>query len=586
MLRFIWLLILIQNSLFALVVDDSEPYNELLYNAKILIDENRSETIETVQNKKFEDINTTRLTFSYSPKFDVWIRFTLSNPSDHHIHKIIEYDDSLTTEVSFFEGKKLIKKEGLANNSQSTMSLNPIMEATLAPHQSQVFYIKASTKITAMIIQLNLWSHKAFYHKELKHQIILALFFGAMLITILYNLTVYIGTRDVSYIYYVLFFVGVTVHHLVYKGVASLYLLPPEVMNILITYSSVIVAFPVIFLALFTRNILMLQQYPRLNRILIALLILYPVVIILIRIFEAYQYRNILFAILLIYLLSVTIYALIQKNHQARFIIFGIMLFVSSGIFMLLSSKGYYNVFETLPYLSEVDFTLETVIFSLALASKINMLNQEKVTSQKRALLLKELNHRFKNSMQTILSFLFFQKEKIENKKVHEILTNLENRIMATTQLYSLLHAENNMIVVDTEKYFTLIVENIQESFAQENITIEIHTDVTMHSEYVVYCGLIVNEAVTNAFKYAFKKNRQGKITISLEEQNNHYHLTIKDDGKGFNKQPTENNLGLYIIETLATLQLEGTLTIQKENGVQIDVVWKKAKHDTTNRIV
>lgn len=586
MLRFIWLLILIQNSLFALVVDDSEPYNELLYNAKILIDENRSETIETVQNKKFEDINTTRLTFSYSPKFDVWIRFTLSNPSDHHIHKIIEYDNPLTTEVSFFEGKKLIKKEGLVNNSQSTMSLNPIMEVILAPHQSQVFYIKASTKITAMIIQLNLWSHKAFYHKELRHQIILALFFGAMLITILYNLTVYIGTREVSYIYYVLFFVGVSVHHLVYKGVASLYLLPPEVMNILITYSSVIVAFPVIFLALFTRNILTLQQYPRLNRILIALLILYPVVIILIRIFEAYQYRNIIFAILLLYLLSVTIYALIQKNHQARFIIFGIMLFVSSGIFMLLSSKGYYNVFETLPYLSEVDFTLETVIFSLALASKINMLNQEKFTSQKRALLLKELNHRFKNSMQTILSFLFFQKEKIENKKVHEILTNLENRIMATTQLYSLLHAENNMIVVDTEKYFTLIVENIQESFAQENITIEIHTDVTMHSEYVVYCGLIVNEAVTNAFKYAFKKNQPGKIEIVLEEQNKHYHLMIKDNGMGFKDQLKENNLGLYIIETLATLQLEGTLTIQKENGVQIDVVWKKAKHDTTNRIV
>jgi two-component sensor histidine kinase len=127
---------------------------------------------------------------------------------------------------------------------------------------------------------------------------------------------------------------------------------------------------------------------------------------------------------------------------------------------MYLSSLGVYNIFEKYPYLTELSLVLEITVFSLALASKIKMLNQEKQISKQRALLLKELNHRFKNSMQTILSFLFFQKEKTEDKKINEILTNLENRIVATTNLYSLLQTQDNTIVVNTDKYFSLIIKN------------------------------------------------------------------------------------------------------------------------------
>jgi len=573
MLRLIWILLLVIESLFALEIDDSVTFNELLSHSEIYEDHNRSENIRTIQNRKFEPNDKALKGYGYSPNFDVWIRFTLTNKTANTIEKIMEYSNPLTSYVDFFEKDELKKRDGLLNLSKDRFSLNPILEITLKPDESKEFLIKASSKITTLIIGVNLWNTKDFYQKEMYNQILLALFFGAMVITILYNLIVFLATRELSYLYYVLFFASVSFHHIIYEGVASLYLFSNQSIVTFITYSSVIVAMPTIFLALFTQNILTLKQYPRLNKILNYLLILYPIFIITIQITHLYQYRSSFFVVILLFLFFVTCYSLIKKNRQARFIIVGWVLFVSSGVFMYLSSRGIYHIFTSYPYLTEFSLVLEIIVFSLALASKIKMLNQEKILSQKRALLLKELNHRVKNSMQTILSFLLLQKDKIEDKKIEDILTNLENRIRATADLYSLLHTQENMVVVNINKYFSLIVENIKNSFKQENIKIDIHSDIIMDSEYVVYCGLIVNEAVTNSFKYAFQNESSGQIDISLYKNKNNYHLNIKDNGSGF-KEKSKNSLGLDIIETLALLQLEGSLDIKKDNGVEIDIEW------------
>jgi len=575
MFKLVLILLLFVESLFALEINDQTTFNELLPHSEIYIDYNRSENITTIQNKKFKPIHKKILGFGYSPDFDVWIRFTLTNSESHSIQKIIEYSNPLTSNVVFFEDTTLKKEDGLLHRPKDRISINPILEITLKPHESKQFFIKASSKITTLIIKLNLWSIETFYHKEIRHQIILALFFGAMLIAILYNSTVFFATQELSYLYYVLFFITLSFHHLIYKGVANLYLFSSQFMSLLIEYTSFIVALPTIFLALFTQKILRLKQYPRLNKILNYLLILYPIVLIVMQITDIQRYHSLFFITLLVFLFLITCYALIKKNRQARFIIVGWILFVSSGTFMYLSSLGVYNIFEKYPYLTELSLVLEITVFSLALASKIKMLNQEKQISKQRALLLKELNHRFKNSMQTILSFLFFQKEKTEDKKINEILTNLENRIVATTNLYSLLQTQDNTIVVNTDKYFSLIIKNIRESFKQDNVKIDIQSDVNMNSEHIVYCGLIINEAVTNAFKYAFKNRSDGKIEVSLYEQKEKYHLSIKDNGSGF-KDKSKNSLGLYIIEILATIQLEGSLNIKKNNGVEIDIIWEK----------
>jgi len=571
MLKFIWIFLLLQSSLFSLEIDEKTIVYELLSHSEIYKDYNKSENISTIQKQKFEPNEKKILGYSYSPNYEVWIKFKLTNKSSHTIEKIIEYANPLTSYVDFYENNTLKKQDGLLHRAKERKSLNPILKISLKPHQSKEFYIKASSTITTLIIKLKLWNPEAFYHKDTIDQLILALFFGAMGITILYNSIIFLSTREISYFYYVLFFISSSFHHLMYKGIGTIYLFSPETMHMLINNSSIIVAMPTIALALFTQHILKLEQYPRCNKILFILLLLYPIFIITIKISHLYQYRNWFFMIILVYLFIITAYALLKKNKSAPLIFLGWILFVSSGVFMQLSSIGSYTIFEQFPYYVEFSLIVVILIFSWLLASKIKILNHEKINGEKNALLLKELNHRVKNSMQTILSVLTLQKNEIEEKKIKEILSSLEKRIMATTELYSLLQTKDNITVVDIHQYFALIVNNIKESFNQK-IVVNIQTDITMNSEYAIYLGLIVNEAVTNAFKYS---NCQ-TIDISLTREKQHYQLIIKDDGEGF--QPnSKKGLGLTIIDTLATLQLEGTLDINSsENGVKFNIEWSE----------
>jgi hypothetical protein len=79
-----------------------------------------------------------------------------TNSTSNSIEKIIEYDNPLTSSVEFFEEKRLIKKDGLLHRAKERQSLHPILKITVKPHRSKEFYIKVSSKITTLIIKLNL----------------------------------------------------------------------------------------------------------------------------------------------------------------------------------------------------------------------------------------------------------------------------------------------------------------------------------------------------------------------------------------------------------------------------------------------
>ncbi len=198
------------------------------------------------------------------------------------------------------------------------------------------------------------------------------------------------------------------------------------------------------------------------------------------------------------------------------------------------------------------------------------MLQEERLNAQKNKFLLKEFNHRVKNNMQVILSMLTLQKNGQLDKASKKTLKDLERRVMAITDQYSLLYIKEELTVIDTYDYFSLIVNNLKKSF-QNSIEIDIDTKLTMNSKYACYLGLIVNEALTNAFKYS----NCDTINISLNKEKSEYRLNIHDNGIGF-KKTSKDGLGLMLIDTLATLQLDGQVEIKEQNGVQINIRWKE----------
>ncbi len=104
--------------------------------------------------------------------------------------------------------------------------------------------------------------------------------------------------------------------------------------------------------------------------------------------------------------------------------------------------------------------------------------------------------------------------------------------------------------------------------------------DVSLDLENAIPCGLIINEVVSNAIKYAFPKDREGEIKISLRSVNeDQIELIIGDDGIGISKdvdiRDTES-LGLHIIERLVDYQLGGEIELNRTNGTEYHIKFKR----------
>lgn len=606
MSKVILLLLFAVSQLFSVEIYNQKIFENLLPNAEIYIDKNNSLNIDTVQTQDFFKNYQKNLGFGYSPNFTVWIRFTLENKSAKKIDKIIEYANPLTTNVTFFDPQSnRIHKDGLIYISSNRESLNPIFAITLEPHSSKTFYIKAYSHITTLIVSVNLWDKKSFYSHEIKHQFILAMFFGAMGIIILYNFLIYWGTREISYLYYVLFFVSIAIHHILYLGLAGLYLLSAHAVALTVEFSAIFVALPALFLALFTQNILELKQYPKINKLLTYYLTIFPILIIFFHIMELHKYKNLFSIVLAIFLFFIIIYSVWRRNRQAYFLIVGWSLSIISAVLMYLSSLGVFNIFSSFPYYAEFALISESLIFSFLLADKIKELRREKITIQEnfisyqkeekkklsnmviektealneslleKELLLKELNHRVKNSIQTIVSFLRLQIDEIEERKTQQILMNIENRILSISHLYALLYTKENICFVNTHEYFSLLLQDIETSYAMPHIKIELKTEVNLSSEYAIYCGFILNETITNSLQHAFVGRDSGDILIYLKKEDDLYRLSLYDNGIGYNENNNSDSLGLIIIETLVETQLQGKLSIDSKNGTKIEIEWR-----------
>lgn len=586
------------------VLSNVEKY-DLLSKSEIYIDHSKELKIEQIKSKEFTKINEKSLSFGYSPNFNIWIKFTLSNPQNSSLHKILEYENPLTTNIEFYDSLNgLIAKEGLFSINESRKSLNPIFKIELNPNEVNTYYLKLNSSITTLIVKLNLWDIEPFYENEISHQSILTFFFGAMFILALYNFFIYFFTKDKNYLFYVLYITGIIIHHLLYVGVAFLYINDLNIIEKILGMSSLIVGFPAFALALFTRSFLDIPKYPIVDKILKIYLYLFPFMISIFLVTDDFnKYRNMFSVILLILLFIITIYATFRKNRQAYFILFSWCIFVSATMYMYLTSLGLFNGYNIFPYYVEISLVLEAIIFSIALTDKIKQLQKQKdsisnqfIIQQKdekqrlqtivnektkdltfaleeKELLLKELNHRVKNNMQTILSLIKLQYLDIEDEKMQDIFVTIQNRIKAMSHLHELLYEQNSITTIDTNEYFRILIEELKYSY-DKNIKIiyDIKTDLKI--DKAIYCGLILNELITNSFKHAFI-SQDGIVNISLTQIDSMMELNVKDNGKGFTNTKSTNSLGLVLVNTLAKEQLKGTILIESKNGTNVTISWR-----------
>lgn len=198
--------------------------------------------------------------------------------------------------------------------------------------------------------------------------------------------------------------------------------------------------------------------------------------------------------------------------------------------------------------------------------------------------LLKEIHHRVKNNLHMVVGLLASQTEYLKGQEAFDAISESQHRIQSMSLIHQKLYQTENLSAIDMPSYIMELVEYLQSSFDRKRpVRFKLNiTKVEFPLSHSIPIGLILNEAITNAFKYAFPDNRSGEINISLlETQNNQYILTIKDDGiglpEGFDAQKSQT-LGSTLMHGLSD-DIQASFQMYNDHGTTIEISFTIENH-------
>lgn len=213
---------------------------------------------------------------------------------------------------------------------------------------------------------------------------------------------------------------------------------------------------------------------------------------------------------------------------------------------------------------------LVEVLRSTALRLAHTAANLEHSNAINQALLI-DVNHRVKNHLASISGLLRLSGRKVEDPQAKEALENAIGRINVLGQVYARLHLGERATVVSAQDFLVSLCDDLRNSILgirpialRANIA-----DVPLSSIQAVPIGLIVNELVENALKYAFPSERSGDICVSLELVGETLVLSVQDDGVGFDPATSQPGGGSRIIGSLVQ-QLGGRLERHGPPGAEV----------------
>lgn len=202
--------------------------------------------------------------------------------------------------------------------------------------------------------------------------------------------------------------------------------------------------------------------------------------------------------------------------------------------------------------------------FTLALArvqlesEKAAMEEELHAANERLETLLKEVNHRVANSLQLVSTFVHMQSRGLDNQAAREALADTQRRIDAIAQVHRKLYASGDVESVDMGEYLAAIVEELQGTWstpaAPRHIRL-VADSLRLHPDKAVSIGVIVNELVSNACKYAYDATGSGEIRVSLSRaDDDRFSLLVEDDGVGMvaGEAPRGSGLGSKLVLAMA----------------------------------
>jgi PAS domain S-box-containing protein len=198
---------------------------------------------------------------------------------------------------------------------------------------------------------------------------------------------------------------------------------------------------------------------------------------------------------------------------------------------------------------------------------------------KEKEILLKEVHHRVKNNMAVISSLLGLQAEYIDDKKYLDMFNESNSRIRSMALVHEKLYKSEDFSHIDVRDYIETLAQSIKSTFAGDadiSSMIEVE-DVQLDIDVLIPCGLIINEILTNAYKYAFNNHESPEINISIfKADKENVQISISDNGKGFPEGfdlSKSRGLGLKLVNILVK-QINGKFDVKSTQGVAFTITF------------
>ena len=229
-----------------------------------------------------------------------------------------------------------------------------------------------------------------------------------------------------------------------------------------------------------------------------------------------------------------------------------------------------FNIF--LAFASALAFNISIVSETIGQEDLIKKMLKEK------EILLAEVFHRVKNNMNIVTSLLNLKKEISDSQEVKDALEDCRNRVFSMALVHQTIFNNNSLVELNFKAYIESLTAEIKNSLGSNKpVDIRLDTDLVMLDlSTAIPCGLILNELITNSFKYASSDDNSLVIDIKMRQLNTTVELEVRDNGKGLpdNWKQKSHSLGMELISSLCE-QVDGTHQFKNDKGLVCNLAFK-----------
>ena len=310
-----------------------------------------------------------------------------------------------------------------------------------------------------------------------------------------------------------------------------------------------------------------------------------------------------------ILLVLIPFFLILVYKLRTTLIIYGACSIIFIGIgygyhFGFLSSPDYdisdssiFRWYETFLILSVVTFVIVLFVdkFNNRLYKLIQNLEDQndkliqnqsviKESLDEKSVLLQEIHHRVKNNLAVVSGLLSLQSSHIENPQLKLILEENVNRILSIAKVHQMLYESDNFNNISFNGYIQELSDIILSTLNQEGKNIQFSTDITVETlsiNHGVPLGIIFNELITNSVKYAFQKDEENEIRITVKQSGESINVVYSDNGIGIHdfENAQKKSLGFTLIASLLD-QIDANSSYETEGKFMLTFTFNIENND------